>query len=160
MTGHFNIELKRVDDSTKFWQCKVCKKMNKSTIYTAAATSGPFRHLKNDHGIVEENKHFVRLEKQKHLDSETSKDSSIIRDFNHQASVDLFCKTLIDEFRLLFLQWIICCHLALSMVENRFFRALIRFINRAVLEYLPESSDTVRKWVISEYKCQIEIRMV
>jgi hypothetical protein len=124
----------------------ICKKMNKSTIYTAAATSGPFRHLKNDHGIVKEDKRSVRLEKRKRLDSETPKDSSIVRDFNHRASVDVFSKMLIDEFRLLFLQWIICCHLALSMVENRFFRALIRFINRAVLEYLPESSDTVRKW--------------
>jgi hypothetical protein len=152
------VELKRVDDGAKFWRCMICKKMNKSTIYAAAATTGPFRHLKNDHGIVEENKRFVRLEKQKHLDSETPKDSSIVRDFNPGASTDLFCKTLIDEFRLLFLQWIICCHLALSMVENRFFRALIRFINRAVLDYLPESSDTVRKWVINEYQRQKEIR--
>src|SRR5438045_6288679 len=44
------------------------------------------------------------------------------------------------------------------MVENCFFHALIHFINRAVLEYLPESSDTVQKWVISEYECQKEIR--
>ena len=44
------------------------------------------------------------------------------------------------------------------MVENRFFRALIHFINRTVLEYLPESSNTIRKWVISEYQRQKEIR--
>lgn len=155
------IELKRVDDGAKFWQCLVCKRMNKSTIYAAAATSGPFRHLKNDHNIVEENKRFVRLEKQKRLVSEESRDSHlpIVRGLNCRASVDfLFSKTLMDEFRLLFLQWIICCHLALSMVENRFFRALIRFINRTVLDYLPESSATVRKWVISEYQRQKEIK--
>lgn len=155
------IELKRVDDGAKFWQCLICKRMNKSTLYTAAATSGPFKHLKNDHNIVEENKRFVWLEKQKRLVSEESEDShsTVIRGLNCRASVDfLFSKTLMDEFRLLFLQWIICCHLALSMVENRFFRALIRFINRTVLDYLPESSATVRKWVISEYQRQKEIR--
>src|SRR5436190_21801346 len=47
--------------------------MNKSTIFTAAVTSGPFRHLKKDHCIVEENKRFVRLKKQKHLSFEPSK---------------------------------------------------------------------------------------
>ena len=57
------VELKRVDDGMKFWQCLVCKRMNKLTIYAAAATSRPFRHLKNDHNIVEENKRFVQLEK-------------------------------------------------------------------------------------------------
>ena len=63
-----------------------------------------------------------------------------------------------EEFRWLFLQWIICCHIALAMVENPFFRALINFINRAVLDHLPESSNTVRKWVMDEYKRQKEVR--
>jgi hypothetical protein len=148
------VALQRVDDGAKYWQCLVCKRMNKSTIYTAAATTGAFRHLKKEHSIVEENKHFVRLEKQNRLAAKRSEDSPTLR-----ASVKvLFSQTLLDEFRLLFLQWIICCHLALSMVENRFFRALIRFINRTVLDYLPESSATIRKWVISEYQRQKEIR--
>jgi len=152
------VELKRVDDGAKFWQCLVCKRTDKSTIYTAAATSGPFRHLKNEHGIIERNKRFVRSEKPEHLDSESPKDSPIVHSFNHQASVNLFSKTLIDGLRLLFLQWIICCHLALSMIENHFFLAFIRFINRTVLDYLPKSSDTLRKWVISEYQRQKKIR--
>jgi hypothetical protein len=33
------VELKRVDDGAKFWQCLVCKKKDKSTIYTAVVTS-------------------------------------------------------------------------------------------------------------------------
>ena len=155
------VELQRVGDGAKSWQCLVCKSMNKSTIFTAAATSGPFRHLKKDHCIVEENKRFVRLKKQKHLSFEASKleDVPMAYSFNHRPGADyLFSKTFVDEFRLLFLQWIICCHLALSMVENRFFRALIRFINRTILDYLPESSNTIRKWVISEYQRQKEIK--
>jgi len=44
------------------------------------------------------------------------------------------------------------------MVENSFFRLLIRFINHTILKYLPECSDTIRKWVISEYQRQKEIK--
>ena len=77
------VELKRVDDGVKFQQCMVCMKMNKSVIYAVAATTGAFQHLKNDHGIVNKNKDFVQLEKQKHLDSGTPKDSPIVCDFNH-----------------------------------------------------------------------------
>jgi hypothetical protein len=58
-----SVELQRVGDNAKFWQCLICKKMNKSTIFTAAATSGAYRHLKKAHFIVEENKRLVRLEK-------------------------------------------------------------------------------------------------
>jgi hypothetical protein len=53
------IELKRVRmgrDSGSAWFVG-----EKSTIYTAVATSGPFRHLKVEHGVVERNKRFVRL---------------------------------------------------------------------------------------------------
>ena len=156
------IELKRVDDSAKFWQCVLCKKKDKFTLYKTSATSGAFRHLKKEHRIVEANKRFIRLKNQTNSKASEakSKNSPIIHDFNHpgQSAVSLFSQTLIDEFRLLFLQWIICCNLALSMVENSVFRSLIRFINRAILEYLPESSDTIRKWVISEYQRQKEIK--
>ena len=158
-------ELKRVDDGVKFWQCLICKKINKSTLFTSTATTSSFRHLKNEHGIVEENKRLIRLDqKQTGLGSETSglqesqEQSPIYNDLSIRMGITLLTTTLIDEFRLLFLQWIICCHLALSMVENPFFRLLIRFINRTILDHLPESSTTVRKWIISEYQRQKAIR--
>jgi hypothetical protein len=60
----------------------------------------------------------------------------------------------VDEFRSLFLQWIICCHIALLMVENPLFRRLIEFINHLFLQFLPSSANTLRQWVIDEYKHQ------
>jgi len=45
-----------------------------------------------------------------------------------------------------------------SMIDNRFFVAFIRFINYAVLDFLPKFSSTLRKWVINEYKHQKEIK--
>ena len=151
------IELKRVNDNAKFWQCTICKKTkNKAILYKSTATTAAFRHLNNDHGIIESNGRLIRAKNSNFTDlvqSARSKDSPIVYDFNQSAS-----KRLIEEFRLIFLQWMICCHLALAMVENSFFRSLIRFINHTILEYLPECSDTIRKWVMSEYQRQKEIR--
>jgi hypothetical protein len=153
------IELKRVNDGVKFWQCTVCNKTKKKpTLYKTTATTAAFRHLKREHGIIECNKRFIRA-KGPSPNSETlppsakGTDSPVVHDFNQLAS-----KRLIDEFRLLFLQWMICCHLALAMVENKFFRSLIRFINHTILEYLPESSNTIRKWVTNEYERQKKIK--
>jgi len=108
---------------------------------------------------------FVQLDqKQTGLGSETSRlqesreQSPIFNDLSIRTGTTFLSTTLIDEFRLLFLQWIVCCHLALSMVESPFFRHLIRFINRTILDYLPESSNTVRKWIIGEYQRQKTIR--
>jgi hypothetical protein len=62
------IELKRVEDGAKFWQCLICKRVQKkSIIYSATATTSPFRHLKVEHGVVERNKRFVRLEQEEVL---------------------------------------------------------------------------------------------
>lgn len=40
------------------------------------------------------------------------------------------------------------------MVENPLFRQLIRIINHLFLNLLPLSVNTIRKWVIKEYKRQ------
>jgi hypothetical protein len=148
------VELKRVSDDAKFWQCLICKHMKKPTVLAAAATTSSFRHLKAEHGIIERNKRFVLLEQ------EARTDSPITSSFNSLATGHLFSKSLIDEVRFLFLQWIICCHIALTMVENRFFLSFIRLINLPVLSYLPKSSTTLRKWVINEYQRQKNIKEV
>jgi len=142
------IELKR-DDGAKCWQCLVCKRRNKLTVYAASATTVPFRYLKTEHRIEEQNKHLVRLQSSERLDSQA---------FNNHVDTRFCKKELIDDLRLRFLQWLICCHIALSMVENDFFRSLIRFINSAVLEFIPKTSDTLRKWVIAEYQRQKKIQ--
>jgi len=64
------VEVRRLEDGAKSWQCLLCKNENKVSIYNVAATTGSFRHLKVEHGIVEMDKRFVRLEKQGGLISE------------------------------------------------------------------------------------------
>ena len=132
--------------------------MKKTTVPAAAATTSSFRHLKAEHGIIERNKRFVLLEQEERSNSEARTDSPITSSFNSLATGHLFSKSLIDEVRFLFLQWIICCHIALTMVENRFFLSFIRLINLPVLSYLPKPSTTHRKWVINEYQRQKSIK--
>jgi hypothetical protein len=153
------IELKRVEDEARFWQCLVCKRvMNKSTIYSASATSAPFRHLKTEHGIIERDKRFIQVEQEADSNSEPGTGSPIANSFNSLVQSRLFGKKLIDKLRYLFLQWIVCCHLALVMVENPFFLSFIRLINSTVLDYLPKSSNTLRGWVLGEYQRQKDIK--
>jgi hypothetical protein len=96
--------------------------MDQVTVYAAAATSSAKRHLEDDHNILEKDKRFILLNKQNQAASE---DSPIIRSFSRQSdqtsAVAWIGKRSIEEFRWLFLQWIICCHIALAMVGNPFF---------------------------------------
>jgi hypothetical protein len=96
------IELKRVRDGARFWQCLVCKRKKKLTIYTAAGTSGPFHHLKVERGVVERNKRFVRSGQEECSDSEPPTNSSIAGSFNSRAGPHLISKSL-GELRFLFL---------------------------------------------------------
>ena len=58
------VELEQVDNGARCWQCLICKKTDKVTIYTAAATSGAKRHLEDDHDIRIKDKRFILLNKQ------------------------------------------------------------------------------------------------
>ena len=98
------VELKKVDDDTNSWQCLICKRKDKIAIYTATATTGAFRHLESEHGVVEKDKRLVRVEKPKRLESEPPEDSPIVHSFNHHTNTKLFSRKLIDQLRLLFLQ--------------------------------------------------------
>jgi len=98
------VELKKVDDDTNFWQCLICKRKDKIAIYTATTTTGAFRHLESEHGVVEKDKRLVRVEKPKRPESEPPEDSPIVHSFDHHANTKLFSRKLIDQLRLLFLQ--------------------------------------------------------
>ena len=144
------VELKKVDDKSKWWLCLACKEKKKFSVFSASATTGAFRHLKKSHKIVEKDGRLVRMQSSQRPDSEPPTFGTV--------DPHLCRKELVDNLRLLFLKWLVCCHIALSMAENPFFLALIAFINHAVLDFLPKSSDTLRKWVIAEYDRQKEIK--
>jgi succinate dehydrogenase flavin-adding protein (antitoxin of CptAB toxin-antitoxin module) len=143
-------EVKRIKDERTYWHCSICKKEGVMTILSCRATSGPIRHLES-HGYSKYKGRLVYLRKKQNY----SKD---IPAKDHKGQGIRFGSFLLmstaDQFRALFLQWIICSHIALCMVENPLFRKLIEFINQLFIQLLPLSANTLRQWVIEEHKCQ------
>jgi hypothetical protein len=133
-------EVKRVGEQTSFpyWRCSICKGKGIITVLSCKATSGPMRHIES-HGYKKYKGRLIRLRKEKEAEGPN-------------APRPFLTISAMEEFRSLLLQWIICCHIALSMIENPLFRGLIEFINVLIIQFLPSSSNTLRQWVIDEYK--------
>ncbi len=147
-------EVKRVEDGKTYWRCSICNKKGETVMITSKATSGAMRHLES-HGYGKHKGHLVYLWK----NQKCSDDASAQSHKDQNTSFDSFLLTsTVNEFRALFLQWIICCHIALFMVENPFFRKLIEFINQLVIKILPSSANTLRQWIIEEHQRQKKVK--
>ena len=133
-------EVKRVGDETSlpYWRCSICKGKGIIAVLSCKATSGPMRHIES-HGYKKYKGRLIRLRKEKEAEGP-------------KAPRQFLTISAMEEFRSLLLQWIICCHIALSMIENPLFRGLIEFINVLIIRFLPSSSNTLRQWVMDEYK--------
>ena len=66
----------------------------------------------------------------------------------------LVTTTSIPHFRYLLIRWIVFCHIALSIVEHEAFRALVIFLCPLLEDWLVKSHNTIRRWIISEYRRQ------
>ena len=56
-----------------------------------------------------------------------------------------------DKFRILLIKWIICQHISFRQVESKQFRNLITYCSPVLESILPQSSDTIRNWVLKEF---------
>jgi hypothetical protein len=150
-------EVTLVKENKPCWRCSICKNEGKIAIFVGVSTSGPLRHLKSDHGYGKRKGRLVRLRRAR---EGTNEMPSVAPRSQGQGSVSgpYLSIPTVDEFRSLFLQWIICCHIALIMVENPLFRKLIEFINHIILQFLPSSGNTLRQWVIEEYERQKTVK--
>jgi hypothetical protein len=59
-----------------------------------------------------------------------------------------------DTFKLLLLRWFVFCQMALFMLENLYFRELIKYLNIGLSGLLPKSAKTLRNWIMEEYENQ------
>lgn len=145
-------EVKRVEDKKPCWRCSLCKKKGATTIFLGTSTSGPLRHLES-HGYGKHKGRLVHLRKEQESTNEIPILTGRSKGQGSLPGPFLSIPT-VNEFRSLFLQWIICCHIALVMVENPLFRKLIEYINHLILQFLPSSGNTLRQWVIDEHNRQ------
>jgi len=57
----------------------------------------------------------------------------------------------LDTFKLLLIKWIVFCHITFIQVENKYFRDFLFFLN-LILVTLLLSCNTIRSWVLAEFK--------
>ena len=53
---------------------------------------------------------------------------------------------------ILWVNFLVACSLALRLICVPQFRAFLQYVNPKVLEYLPTSANTIREWVLRQYK--------
>jgi hypothetical protein len=67
---------------------------------------------------------------------------------------------MLDKFRSLLIQWIVYCHIAFSLLENNYFRRLLRvltFLNPPLGELSAQWYGVMfRKWALAEFRTQKE----
>jgi hypothetical protein len=130
----------------KYWRCGLCTK-TKILAMNDNSTSG-LRHLKKTHKIDESGQ---RMD---------TKQSTVTAAFAAATTVaNLVTRFKASTFRYLFIRWIVSMHVALSCVENEYFREWALYVAPALDKYLIESGDTIRRWIIREFEKQrLEIK--
>ena len=59
-----------------------------------------------------------------------------------------------DHFEQLYVRWTACCSISFRMVECVEFRALFQFIDDTVNDWLPQSHNTVKEWVVRTFELE------
>ena len=147
---NFGFEYMLVDDQSKhFWRCGHCRGVELYAIHDSSKSV--LRHLKREHPTLP-----------------TDDDSSEIRSMSSRASSlppsspppiessgihqTLVTSLAVERFRMLLLRWIVTMHLALSVVANDQFRALIVYVAPSLKDYLVSAGNTIRRWILQEYE--------
>jgi len=127
----------------KCWQCTYCGKVYPVVSTTAHAIA----HLKK-HGAVRPQ------EEAEGLPSRT-----ISQQLGSLAYKALVTTVQATRFRYLLIRWIVCMHVALSIIEHHTFRDLMLYCCPAIEPFLVRTGTTMRKWVINEFvKQQLQIK--
>ncbi|KPA35156.1 transposase [Fusarium langsethiae] len=59
-----------------------------------------------------------------------------------------------DQLEVLYVRFITACSLPFRLVECPEFRALLAYINKDVDTWLPDTHETIRKWIMRQYEDQ------
>jgi len=93
-----------------------------------SGTSNLIQHWKSKHGIDKDGKSVKK---------ETQNQRISLHDFK--------------IWKLVFLQWIVYCHIAFSQIENPYFKKLMSLLNKGIAALIP-GRKTIRKWIVDEFE--------
>ncbi|KAJ9419589.1 hypothetical protein QL093DRAFT_2118154 [Fusarium oxysporum] len=150
------------DDGTaggRYWVCGLCDARNQVKILEAKATTSPIYHLNNDHHIYKPSTaHDNGPDSEPESSNRTSpapSSSVSVLDMQKRAAKRrlLIVESRADIFKRLLLGWITDANIPLHGVEHKLFRQLLAFLDdEFVIEVLPTSGNTVRRWILQEFE--------
>jgi len=126
-------EIIDVKAGTRHYYCIQCCDKEKDEYYAPFAvdngTSSVTKHWKTKHGIDKDGNPVKKQQKRESLIN--------LVDFK--------------VWKLVFIQWIVFCHIAYSQIENRFFKKMLSLLGEGLAALVP-SRTTIRKWILSEFQ--------
>jgi hypothetical protein len=135
--GFLLLKLREHKADGTFWVCQICDAKKKVIIYSFKNTSGVVRHLKS-HGLQERSD---ESSSPAHKRKKTDLDRYL-----EPPSDSLITQSTADQFKRLFIQWIVINDIPFNMVQQPCFRGFLSLLNRQLTaEFLPKSHTTVSK---------------
>ncbi len=154
-----------VETKVPYWKCIICDEKHKETgLFKTTSTSGPERHLDKDHRIKIGKKKTARIAELDEIEDITSRSGTATLSSTTGFSVydmlvagaksatSLLPEQLVERFKQALILWIVSYQIALSAVENNFFRDLLSLCSSNLAACLPKSASTVRKWIMEDYE--------
>jgi hypothetical protein len=129
-------EIVDVQTGLKHYYCIVCCDKEKDEEYTPFSVKGISNiigHWEKKHGI--------------------DKDGKPIQKSSQGAPRSLISVFDFNIWKLVFIQWIVYCHIAFSQIENPSFRKMITLLNEGLAALIP-GRNTIRKWIVEEFEQQ------
>ncbi|OLL26463.1 putative AC transposase [Neolecta irregularis DAH-3] len=134
------------------WHCRYCTQVYR----TSGSTSGPSKHLIDDHKLKKNDSRNAKAKSQQislNQAFQIAKQNPQKRcrlDDGPGESINP------DHLEVLFVKMIAACSLPFRIVECPEFRAFLYYLNVDIDTWLPGSHNTIKRWVIRQYKSQKE----
>lgn len=127
-------EIVDVKTGSKHYYCIECCDRQKDDTYVPLVTKGTSNivdHWKRRHNIDQNGKPMQTSKR------DTSSSLVSLFDFN--------------AWKLVFIQWIVFCHIAFSQIDNLYFRKMLTFLNEGIAALIP-GRNTIRRWVVEHFE--------
>jgi hypothetical protein len=130
--------LLRLSDQRTVYYCYICERQHKAqSLPVINGNTGALNHLRDAHNLDKSGCTIPKVsENQPTLDRKV---------FTAVTTYDY------DEFKRLFIRWIVYCFIAFRMVENQYFREFVCFLNKGLGALLPRAAATIRWWIKEEF---------
>jgi hypothetical protein len=133
------------------WKCKYCPDYVGKTYKLVGGNQCIITHLKA-HGITKDSPRQERAKRQQSVINLAQKDAQIYPQKRRRLDEIPGESVNPDTLEILYTQFITACNEPLRLVECPEFRAFLYYLNQEVDNWLPQSHNTVREWVLRQFK--------